>query len=154
MARQPYQVLVLPFIAGSTLNIEYAVFRRSDHGYWQGIAGGGEDDEMPADTARREAEEEGGISPCNDYYQLETVTYVERSHFMASTGWDKSIVVVPSFSFAVSVSERTLRLSKEHSRYKWMQFDEAYEKLYWHGNKTALWELNYRLTNGLMPKTI
>lgn len=33
----------------------------------------------------------------------------------------------------------------ENKLYKWVSFDEAYEKLKFDSNKTALWELNQRL---------
>lgn len=42
--RAPYQVLVFPYYIGSN-GIEYAIFRRSDSGWWQAISGGGEDGE-------------------------------------------------------------------------------------------------------------
>ncbi|HDX9628677.1 TPA: hypothetical protein ROY30_002345 [Bacillus cereus] len=40
--RAPYQVLIFPYIITED-SIQYAIFNRSDYGYWQGIAGGGED---------------------------------------------------------------------------------------------------------------
>ncbi|MCQ6568992.1 NUDIX pyrophosphatase, partial [Bacillus mycoides] len=40
--RAPYQVLIFPYIKTDD-SIQYAIFNRSDYGYWQGIAGGGED---------------------------------------------------------------------------------------------------------------
>ena len=39
---------------------------------------------------------------------------------------------------------RALRFSEQ---YEWFTFDEAYEKLEFDSNKTALWELNQRLLN-------
>ncbi|OOR05704.1 NUDIX pyrophosphatase, partial [Bacillus mycoides] len=44
--RAPYQVLIFPYIKTDD-SIQYAIFNRSDYGYWQGIAGGGEDGETP-----------------------------------------------------------------------------------------------------------
>lgn len=44
--RAPFQVLVLPF-RKTTSGTEYALFRRSDSGDWQTIAGGGDDGETP-----------------------------------------------------------------------------------------------------------
>lgn len=32
--------------------IEYALLKRSDAGYWQGIAGGGENEEKPVEAAK------------------------------------------------------------------------------------------------------
>lgn len=55
MPRAPFQVLVYPYrrLEGGLVN--YALFRRSDAGWWQGIAGGGEGRESPEEAARREA---------------------------------------------------------------------------------------------------
>ncbi len=55
--RAPYQVLIFPYIKTDD-SIQYAIFNRSDYGYWQGIAGGGEDGEIPIESAKREAFEE------------------------------------------------------------------------------------------------
>src|SRR5437868_2175553 len=63
MGRAPFQVLVILFRRTASRDVEYAVFRRSDDGAWQGIAGGGEDDETALEAARRETFEEGGIPP-------------------------------------------------------------------------------------------
>ena len=47
MPRAPFQVHGFPFRNSAGGGFEYAVFRRADEGYWQAIAGGGEDDESP-----------------------------------------------------------------------------------------------------------
>ena len=44
MARAPFQILVYPYRKFENGQIEYALMKRSDEGYWQAIAGGGEDD--------------------------------------------------------------------------------------------------------------
>lgn len=41
MARVPFQVLV--YLYRRTAEAEFALFRRADGGWWQGIAGGGEE---------------------------------------------------------------------------------------------------------------
>ena len=40
MARAPFQILVFPYRRRGD-KFEFALFRRADDGYWQGIAGGG-----------------------------------------------------------------------------------------------------------------
>ncbi len=59
--RAPFQVLVIPFRRTGTVP-EFAVLKRSDASYWQFVAGGGENDETPAQAATRETEEEIGIT--------------------------------------------------------------------------------------------
>ncbi|MDX9955097.1 MAG: NUDIX domain-containing protein, partial [Anaerolineae bacterium] len=61
MARAPFQVLVYPYRRKLDGQIEIALLKRADAGYWQGIAGGGEDPESPLEAARRETYEESGI---------------------------------------------------------------------------------------------
>jgi dATP pyrophosphohydrolase len=56
MARSPIQVHVLPFRRRNR-EIEFCVLRRQDNGSWQGAAGGADNDETPAEAARRELSE-------------------------------------------------------------------------------------------------
>lgn len=63
----------------------YAIFSRSDAGYWQGVAGGGEDDETPIQAARRELAEEAGILD-TDLYQLKSFDMVPVINFLALAG--------------------------------------------------------------------
>lgn len=51
MKRAPYQILVLPFRTLKGGNTSYAISRRADCGAWQGLAGGGESNESPLESA-------------------------------------------------------------------------------------------------------
>ncbi len=83
MARAPFQVHVLPYrFIGSA--IEYAVFKRTDAGYWQGIAGGGEAGETPLEAAKRETFEECGIPGEARYIVLDSVTSIPVYHLKDS----------------------------------------------------------------------
>lgn len=42
MARAPFQVLVIPHRIHMHNQLEFALLKRADEGFWQGIAGGGE----------------------------------------------------------------------------------------------------------------
>jgi hypothetical protein len=46
-----FRVLVFPF-RRAVDGVVYALFRREDAGYWQGVAGGGEVGESPLEAAR------------------------------------------------------------------------------------------------------
>ena len=61
MPRARFQVLVIPYRIDADGQPRYLLFKRSDLDVWQWIAGGGEDNEAPEQTARREALEEAGI---------------------------------------------------------------------------------------------
>lgn len=55
MARTKYQVLVIPYCIKDN-EARFCVFRRSDMGIWQFIAGGGEsEDASITESAKREA---------------------------------------------------------------------------------------------------
>lgn len=141
----PYQILALPFIREKG-KCYYALFKRKDMNAWQGIAGGGEEGEKPTEAAKREIYEEIGISPKSKMVQLSStacVPVVNISGFI----WGENVLVIPEFSFGVELKSRIIKISHEHSTYKWFTYDEAMKKLKWDSNKTALWELNHRIQN-------
>lgn len=142
--RAPYQVLIFPYIKTEN-SIQYAIFHRSDYGYWQGIAGGGEDGETPIESAKREAFEEAGIIRECPYIKLDSVSSLTVEDVVGEFLWGEDIYVIKEFSFGVKVPAKNLKLSKEHLDYKWLCFEEAVTLLKWDSNKTALWELNKRL---------
>ncbi|MDO9334415.1 MAG: NUDIX pyrophosphatase [Dehalococcoidales bacterium] len=144
MSRAPFQVLVVPFFRNKSGRIEFAIFKRRDGGYWQGIAGGGEDNETPAETAKRETQEESGIHEIARYITLDTICSVPVTEFPGAM-WGDSIYVIPEYFFAVEVMNKKITLSDEHTEYRWVKYKEAVELLKWDSNKTALWELNQRL---------
>lgn len=144
MARAPFQVLIIPF-RRTKGGVEYAIFRRSDAGYWQWIAGGGEGNETPLEAARREAQEEAGISTESDCVTLEAVSKVPVEDVVGTLLWGKDIIAIPEYCFGVDVGGRQLVLSREHSEYQWVRYETAIDILHWDSNKTALGELNRRL---------
>ena len=139
--RAPFQILSIPYriIDGTPL---FCIFHRSDNSYWQFIAGGGENGETLIEAAKRETFEEIGIEPSN-MQQLECVAYVpaeviaesERQH------WDKNTYVIPEHSFAFECDSDPI-LSNEHTKYKWLTYDEARKLLTWDSNKVAMYEID------------
>ncbi|MGH9042573.1 MAG: NUDIX hydrolase [Acidimicrobiia bacterium] len=144
--RAPFQVLVLPYHESSG-DVVYALFRRTDTGYWQGVAGGGEDGESPLDAARRElAEETGiGIGARAELLALDSRATIPVVHVTGEFSFGADVLVIPEFSFGARCSSRTMALSDEHSEYAWLPYDEALKALNWDSNRNALWELDHRL---------
>ena len=142
--RAPYQILAIPYkvIQGDPL---FCVFRRSDCGQWQFVAGGGEDNEMPIEAAKREIFEETGIT-ADDIIPLQSICHIPVSIFPSRYlyHWDKDIYVIPEYTFAFKCSKNIV-LSHEHMEYAWLPYKEAKEKLKWDSNRTALYELNCKL---------
>ena len=116
-------------------------------GVWQAIAGGGEEGETPIESAKRETFEEAGISVKSKFTQLTSVASVPVEAISGFI-WGKDVLVIPEYSFGVEVLTKKIHLEREHAMYEWLTYNKAYEKLEWDSNKTALWELNYRLKNG------
>ncbi len=148
MARAPFQVAVLPFrhaIPGAT---EFAVFRRSDAGYWQAIAGGGEDNETAAQAAQREAHEEARIPLTSPLAELTTTASVPVTHFGDREHWPRDLYVIRTHYFGVDTTDVDIAISKEHVEFRWAKFDEAHQSLHWRSDAVALWELAQRIQNG------
>jgi dATP pyrophosphohydrolase len=152
MARLPLQVLVFPFRRKTDKEFEFAVFKRRDEGYWQAIAGGGEDNETPFETARRESFEEAGITGDSVFYRLDTFSTVPVYHFAARKQWPENLYVIPQYFFAVDITGHEVVISKEHAAFKWETYIKTREILHWETNRIALWELYERLLkNDMSP---
>lgn len=145
MARVPFQVLVYLYRQVRDDIFEYALLKRSDEGYWQAVAGGGEGCETPLEAAKRETYEEAGIASNANFLQLDTVAPVPATEFSDSYLWGEDVYVIPQFCFGVLVKDSQIVLSHEHCEYRWLTYAEAYSLVKYDGNKTALWELEKRL---------
>ncbi|PKK89372.1 MAG: NUDIX pyrophosphatase [Candidatus Wallbacteria bacterium HGW-Wallbacteria-1] len=150
MSRAPFQVLIIPYIVTDTA-IEYAVFRRSDTGVIQFLAGGGERGEIPLQAAVREALEEAGINNQSTFLELQSKASIPVSCFTDRAHWPNDMYVVPEHSFGVQVTEPSFKLSREHLSFEWCSYITAFNKLTYSGNRTALWELHCRL-RGIAPR--
>jgi len=125
--------------------VEFALLLRAEEGFWQGIAGGGEDNETPLEAAKRETFEETGIKPTSTFIQLDTVESVPVTEFKDSLIWGENVFVIPQYCFGVLSSRFDINISKEHSAYGWFMYEQAQKMLKFDGNQTALWELKQRL---------
>jgi dihydroneopterin triphosphate diphosphatase len=153
MPRAPFQVLILPF--RRTSDWEYAIFRRKDLDFWQGLAGGGKVGEKPEETAKREAKEEASLPLETEMVKLDTVSYLPivaikdfRKTFDIATGCPSvgpDTLVIPEYCFGADATGLTLVLSHEHTEMRWCGLEEARNLVRFDSNKTALWELSIRL---------
>ena len=143
MPRAPFQVLVLPCRHDGERWL-FAILRRSDSDVWQGIAGGGEDNETPMQAAAREATEEAGIPAGTPLLPLDTIASIRVDCF-PSADWGDDTYVVREHSFGVIVDDERLTLSDEHRAYTWLDADTATARVTFDSNTTAIWELHQRL---------
>jgi dATP pyrophosphohydrolase len=145
MARAPFQVVVYPYRTINNEQIRYALLKRADAGWWQGIAGGGEDQETPLEAARREACEEAGIPATCAFMALDSMESVPVTEFRNSHLWGEDVYVIPQYSFGVAAHDIQIMISHEHTEYGWFTYEEACTLIKYDGGRTALWELDKRL---------
>ncbi len=142
--RAPYQILSIPY-RYKNKTIEFCIFHRTDCEMWQFVSGGGEDDETPFEAAKRETLEETGSSTdnliqltCIAHIPVDAVLKNRRAH------WDKSIYVIPEYSFAFECDKDPI-LSCEHDKFLWLGYEDARKMLKWDSNKVAMYEVKERL---------
>lgn len=151
MKRAPFQVLIFPYRQTDEGKFEYALFRRADFGYWQPVAGGGQEGESIQQAAARETLEETGIQTEAPFIALQTVEPIPVTEFKESVLWGEELYIIPQYCFGVRAPRTEIKLSHEHTHYEWFSFPEAYRLLKFEGNRTALWELDCRL-RGMGPR--
>jgi dATP pyrophosphohydrolase len=127
------------------------LLRRSDVGWWQGVTGGGEDEETALQAAQRETYEETGIASGAPLLRLDTVISVPVTYFGGGRLWGDELYVIPMYCFGVRAPDRRIVLSHEHTAVRWLGYEAARRLARFDGNKTALWELDRRL-RGVRPR--
>ena len=150
--REPYQILSIPYriVDDTTL---FCIFRRTDGDYWQFVAGGGENNEKTLDAALREIKEETGVT-AEKLTEFKIVAFVP-AEIVAETmraHWDKNIFVIPEYSFAFECNANPT-ISREHSEYQWLTYNDARKLLKWDSNKVAMYEIMCRLNSGMNYNT-
>ncbi|MHA6531208.1 NUDIX hydrolase [Paenibacillus sp. BAC0078] len=148
MGRAEFQVLVIPYKITFSKHLLFSILKREGEGYWQWIAGGGEENESIIQAAKREAFEEAGIDPECNFMKLDSLAMVPVTHFKAFKN-RTDIFVIPEYCFGVNVHDEIL-LSAEHTEYRWVNFETAMQLLKWDSNKTALWELDARISRSML----
>ncbi len=144
--RAPFQVLIILYKKENN-NFLYATFYRSSMPIWQFISGGGENDEAPIQTVIRELKEETSVSVTKkDILKLDSMCTIPVVNITGKYTWGEKVYVVPEYSFAIKADNFNIKLSNEHKTFKWLKYNEAMEILKYDSNKTALWELNEKLT--------
>ena len=148
--RRPQNVHVYHYRMGIARQYEYAMLQRSDNPlYWQGVSGGVRDKETPKQAALRVSAYEAGTPANSTIYEQHFKTFLPRTIF-SGVDWHQDILLVPQYYFAIPFSGN-LRLSEQHTAYKWCGYEEAMRLIYWQSQQTALFELNGLLLVGKIP---
>ena len=113
--------------------IEFLLLKRSPDEYypniWQMVTGKYKDDEKAYETARREIQEETGIT-VNSIFAVPSV-----NSFYSPT--DDAISILPVFAAVIDNYEE-VTISNEHSEFKWVKAEIAKELLIWPGQKRSV----------------
>ena len=106
-------------------------------GLWQCVTGKIEADESAWKTAVRELKEETGLTPLNMFVADHVSKFYEA---------DKDRMnLIPVFGIEVESDE--VKLSDEHSTFMWADFDSAFKKLVWRGQKDGLFSVDNMLSS-------
>ena len=113
--------------------------KNSKRDLWQSVTGSMELGENPYDTALRELQEETGINK-----QRSDLIFDDLSHkFMIYSEWidryKESTYSNKEYIFSLKLNDEvSVKLSKEHSSYKWVDLNEAIHLVFSWTNKAAL----------------
>jgi len=105
---------------------------------WQGVAGKIDKNETAVQTVVRELKEETGLSPSKVFTADHIASFYDARN--------DRIMMVPIFGIEVDSSD--VELSAEHSDFKWVSFEEAFNLLIWKGQKEGLKAVNDAVVSG------
>jgi bis(5'-nucleosidyl)-tetraphosphatase len=112
-------------------NVIFYLLLHYTAGHWEFPKGTMEKGETKEDTAIRELEEETGLTAIIDEDFEESINYP----FMT---YDKEIVQKTVYFFTGRATSNKVKLSHEHSDYKWLPYKEALMQLTYANGKTLL----------------
>jgi dihydroneopterin triphosphate diphosphatase len=128
---------------GSGARLECLALRRAAGGRcpgsWETVHGHIEPGERPAEAARRELEEETGLTPV----RLFNVSRVESFYQHRID----EVALVPVFAAFVA-HEAAVRLGSEHDRFEWLAAAEAETRFAWPRERRALADITVLLCGG------
>lgn len=146
--RQPHQILAFPFKKDKDGNYLYGIFCRvGKTERYQGIAGGVEEGKSYLEACKREANEEAGISYFAPVIELESISTIPVTNVTKDFLWGEDVCLIYEHCFGIDVEKENITLSHEHTKMKWLTYEDAKKILNWDSNRNALWELNWKLIN-------
>ena len=112
--------------------IEFLLMKRADNqvypGLWQMVTGKIKEIEKAYQTAIREIKEETGLSPLQLWVAPTINSFYEPK--------EEYICLLPVFAARVEANE--IKLSNEHTEYKWVNKTDAQKLLAWEGQRNAV----------------
>ena len=124
----------------SNNRVFYLLLKRRWHwNGWEFTKGGVEINEKYLDAVKREIKEEAG----------QKATKIRRFNFFGEYRFSKNLKDRPGYVgqtyslYSAEVKDKKVIFDKkEHSEFKWLEFDDAYKKLKWSNQKRCLNKVN------------
>jgi dATP pyrophosphohydrolase len=139
MSRTEVRVIDAYVFIKTKSGLKYLLLKRAEEkiygGLWQCVTGKIEADEPAWETAVRELKEETGLTPLNMFVADHVSKFYEANKDRMN--------LIPVFGIEVESDE--VKLSDEHSKFIWADFDFAFKKLVWRGQKDGLFSVNNML---------
>jgi dATP pyrophosphohydrolase len=139
MSRTEVRVIDAYVFIKTKSGLKYLLLKRAEEkiygGLWQCVTGKIEADEPAWETAVRELKEETGLTPLNMFVADHVSKFYEANKDRMN--------LIPVFGIEVESDE--VKLSDEHSKFMWADFDFAFKKLVWRGQKDGLFSVNNML---------
>ena len=139
MSRTEVRVIDAYVFIKTKSGLKYLLLKRAEEkiygGLWQCVTGKIEADEPAWKTAVRELKEETGLTPLNMFVADNVSKFYEANKDRMN--------LIPVFGIEVESDE--VKLSDEHSEFMWADFDFAFKKLVWRGQKDGLFSVNNML---------
>jgi len=116
--------------------------KEGKHKYWDFPKGHAEEQESEVDTLRREVEEETGIKNLEILNGFkEVIKYFFRK--------DGKLINKEVIYFLAKTNTKDIKVSFEHTGFKWLKYDEALEKINFKNSKNILKKAEKFLKNSL-----
>ena len=133
-------VFFVVYVRNKKGNLEYLILKRKLHWKgWEFPKGGVEKIEKTIDSVRREVKEETGLIP------LKIKKFdISGKYKYGKELKDRKGFIGQTFEavYSIEVKKEEIKLSKEHSDYKWLNFKQAFKKLTWSNQKNCLKTVN------------
>jgi dATP pyrophosphohydrolase len=150
---KPFKIPESVLVVIHTADLQVLLIERADHpGYWQSVTGSKDTlDELPAETARREVEEETGIThgELRDWNLANVYDIYPQWRHRYAPGVTRNTEHVFGLTVPVAVEPRLA--PREHLNWIWLPWHEAADRCFSPSNAEAVLQLPRFTAAALAP---
>lgn len=97
------------------------------------------DKKTPLEVAKRECFEEANILFNTVLYEATLITTIPAEIYPEEyrKNWGENCFVIKEYTFAFKLTEDIIKISNEHSEFRWVTYDEAISLLKYDSNKNS-----------------